>query len=65
MQSMIDILETVAEEFSNDEAIARQAQQQIQKMKDWVEENTAENNLGQREKLSEGKDKIGSYFFWN
>lgn len=53
MQSVMETLETIEEEFQDDNLVSKQVKKQIQEVKDWVEANTIENTLGAREKLSD------------
>ncbi|GIL24487.1 MAG: hypothetical protein BroJett042_30000 [Bacteroidota bacterium] len=52
MQSIIETLETIEEQFRQDVSITGRVQKQLQVVKDWIEENTMENSLEDREKLS-------------
>lgn len=54
MQSVIETLETIEEEFQDDDIISKKVKKQIQHVKAWVEANTSESAVGAREKLSDG-----------
>jgi hypothetical protein len=53
MQSLIENYEIIAHEFVNNEAIATSVAQQIQIAKEWVDENTIEKKIDEREKLAD------------
>lgn len=51
MQSVLEILETIEEEFSEDESIVELVGRQITTVKEWIEENTVDKKVNEREKL--------------
>jgi len=54
MDSLIDIYKTLEEEFKEDSAITDVVKGEIQKVKNWIEENTSdEQKVPKREKLSD------------
>lgn len=58
MQSIIETLETIEDQFRQDVSITGRVQKQLQVVKDWIEENTVENSLGDREKLSDAQTSM-------
>lgn len=56
IQPVLEILETIEEEFSENESIVELISRQIRTVKDWIEENTVDRKINEREKL--GNDSV-------
>ncbi len=58
MQSLLENLETIETEFESDNSIVNETRKWISKLKEWVEENTADDNVTDREKLADNFSSI-------
>lgn len=58
MQSIIEVLETIENEFLEDDSIVAEVKKKIETVKNWIDENTVEKKIIDREKLADGKTSL-------